>query len=93
MTNFTSQEMLTMSAPAILIVWTLREVFSFLLKSQTQKRERDNDYSAEMQGVLKSLSLNVDKQTSILQEIYLELRENSIRIKTLAENINEVQKH
>ncbi len=82
-----------MSAPAILIVWTLREVFSFLLKSQTQKRERDNDYSAEMQGVLKSLSLNVDKQTSILQEIYLELRENSIRIKTLAENINEVQKH
>lgn len=93
MPNFTPQEMLTMSAPAILIVWTLREVFSFLLKSQTQKRERDNDYSAEMQGVLKSLSLNVDKQTSILQEIYLELRENSIRIKTLAENINEVQKH
>ncbi len=46
-----------------------------------------------MQGVLKSLSLNVDKQTSILQEIYLELRENSIRIKTLAQNINEVQKH
>lgn len=96
MPNISSQEILNLSAPAILIVWVLREVFSYLVKMQTLKKESCETPTInpnELLPVLTLLANNLQKQTEVLQQIHLELRENSVRLRNVADDISQLANH
>lgn len=79
-----AKDLVNLSAPAILIVWTLREVFSYLLKMQSAKKEDSFNPTESLLPIMQSLSERIEKQNEILQKIYMELRENSVHLNLLS---------
>lgn len=78
------KDLASLSAPAILIVWTLREVFSYLLKTQNQKKA---DHADVMAPLIQTISRNIEIQSELLRQLSLQLKENSVRLEILSDHV------